>query len=425
MSSYVINDMSRVSSILLVALLLFCSPAAAFGVGSQPASSTQPSANNPAKPPGFNETSSHLSLGTPERSETYTSSLSLSTTLEMDRNKVQSQQKMYTLDEKLSNADDDEERYQLLTRFRTDLELELSSLKNKERSASKQFNNQEIGVREYVERLAMLDSRADDVNRAIDHMKTKGKSVIQFAPHEYELRADLIPLRGEVRNNVVESVRSGTGSKYVYVATTSDGTVLSTVLGNKYVREAYRSDYRNSSLDSYLTGREKTNITVNSYPWVKEKNPGTSSNIQYKKGVSETKMVYPQGVITAYLDSGTEKIYREIQYKLLTGDNHTPYGTAIRNNSTDLHLAVNRTYPGGPLRINLTDANGDPVQSTIEIGENEVGETDSDGILLTVSPRRTFTVSARHGSERVNVTVTPYGVTRTNATNGPPQDIAG
>lgn len=416
--------MSRVFPVLLAALIVLGPSAVTIGNGSAAGSSptAPPGAANPTKPSGFNNTSAHLSLGTPERSEAYTPSLSLSTTLEMDRNEIETRKELYTLDEKLSNADDEEERYQLLTRYRTDLELELSSLKSKERKASEQFNNQEIDVREYGERIAVLDAKAESVEGAIEHMIKKGNSVLQFAPHEWEFRADLIPIRGEVRNEIVKSIRRGGDGKRVFVATTSDGVVLSTVTGDKYVREAYRSDYRNSSLENYLTGREKKNITIGSYPWIDENKYRTSSNFRYKKGVSETKMFHPQGVITAYLDSGTGKIYRESQYKLLTGDNHIPYGTAIRNNSSDLSLVINRTYPGGPLRINLTDTNGEPVNGDIEIGDTPIGTTGEDGTLWTVSPRREFTVSASNGSETVGVTLLPYGVTKTNSTNGTPEN---
>jgi hypothetical protein len=429
MSSDVITDMSRVSPILLAALLVLCSPSVAFGIGAPASTANPPAAKNPVQPPGFNNTSSHLSLGTPTRSDTYAPSLSLSTTLEMDRNELLEQKERFTLDERLSKVEDSSKKEQLLIRFRSNLELELSALKGKERLTGKQFNNQEIGTQEYVQRLALLDTKAKNVERSIEYMTSKRKDVIQFAPYEWKLRTDLIPLQSQVREYAARSFRGEGDSRSVYVATSDDGVVLSMVSDNQYIREAYRSDYRNGSISSHISISEVANITLNSYPWIVEQSkpatPRSDTDIRYKRGASKTGIYYPQGLVEAYLDTGTKKIYREIQYQLLTGNNHIPYGTAIRNNSTNLELAVNRPYPGGPLQVNLTDSSGKPVRGKIEIGETSVGNTGADGTLWTVSPRGTFTVTATHSNKTVNVTLSPYGVPSTNSTSGSPEEIVG
>ncbi len=429
MSSDLLTDMSRVSRILLAALLVLCSPSVAFGVGVPASTASPPSAKNPVQPPGFNNTSSHLSLGTPTRSDTYSPSMSLSTALEMDRNELLEQKKRYTLDEQLSKVDDSSKKEQLLIKFRSNIEVQLSELKSDERSASEQFTNQEIGTRTYVQRLALLDSKGKDVERSIEYMLSKKKDVIQFPPEEWKLRTDLIPLQSRVRDYAARSFRGNGDSRSLYVATTEDGVVLSMVHGNQYIREAYRPDYRNVSKSSQLSISEVSNLTVNSYPWIVKRSesgtPHSDTDVRYKKGASRTLIYYSQGLTEAYLDTGTEKIYREIQYKLLTGDNHIPYGTAIRNNSTNLELTVNRTYPGGPLRVELTDSSGEPVQGKVRIGETPVGNTGTSGTMWTVSPRGTYTVTATNSSETVNVTLSPYGIPNTNSTSGTPEDIVG
>jgi hypothetical protein len=427
MSSDLLTDMSRAFPILLAALLVLCSPSAAFGVDMPASTTSLPTAKNPVQPPGFNNTSSHLSLGTPTRSDTYSPSMSLSTTLEMDRNELLEQKKRYTLDEQLSKVDDSSKKEQLLIKFRSNIEVQLSELKSEERSASEQFTDQEIETRTYVQRLALLDSKGKDVERSIEYMMSKKKDVIQFPPDEWKLRTDLIPLQSRVRDYAAKSFRGEGDSRSLYVAAADEGVVLSMVHGNQYIREAYRPDYRNISKSSQLSISEVSNFTVNSYPWIIEQSesgtPHSDTDVRYKKGAAKTLIYHSQGLTEAYLDTGTEKIYREIQYKLLTGNDHVPYGTAIRNNSTNLELTVNRTYPGGPLRVELTDSRGEPVQGQIAVGETSVGNTGTDGTMWTVSPRGTYTVSATNSSETVNVTLTPYGLPSTNSTTESPEEM--
>jgi len=81
----------------------------------------------------------------------------------------------------------------------------------------------------------------------------------------------------------------------------------------------------------------------------------------------------------------------------------------------DLTLTVNRTFPGGPLRVAVIDPRtGDPVDAVVKIGREggesvDVGTTGDDGTLWTVSPRGEFVVTAVEvGSTEVStVSVTP------------------
>ncbi len=408
---------------VLVAVLLICSPAVASESGMSSSSATTPNVTNPVQPPGFNNTAYHLSLGNPDRSDTYTPSLSLSTALQMDRSKLQAQKRMNTLDERLSNAKSNGEKRQILVRFSGNLSARLSAIQTKERTASQQFASQKIKTSRYVKDLALVETEADNVKSSMEYMKSEAEQegVIRFSPNEWEFRTYLIPLQSRVRKSLVSDLQYETDPKPIYVATTSDGVVLSTVSGNQYIREAYRADYRNGSIHSNLDGSEKYSLTMSQYPWVNQTNTTSGTNLNYRRGVALTKIIHSQGLINAYLDSGTKKIYREVQYKYLTGDNHVPYGTAVRNNSTNLNLVVNRTYSGGPLRINLTDGSGDPVNGRIEVGNTPLGTTGKDGTIFTVSPSREFTVRATHDSETLKVTLTPYGVTNSSSGSGTPR----
>ncbi len=417
--------MNRAFPVIVAVLLIFCSPAAAFGTGMSTVVAKTPSAKNPVQPPGFNNTAYQLSIGTPDRSGTDTPSLSLSTALEMDRNDLETQKRMNTLDERLSNVKSSGEKKQILSWFKANISVRLSALQTEERTTSQRFNSQAIGTDEYINDLAMIEVKANNIEDAVKRMKSAAKreNVVRFQPYEWQYLTKLIPLRSKIREAAVESFHYGTSSEKIYVATTSNGVALSSIISNQYIRDVYRSDYRNTSLINQMTSREANNITIHEYPWsTNNKNKISSPTKFVYDKAAQTKIIYPQGVIEAYLDTGTKKIYREIQYKSLTGDNHAPYGASVENNSTNLHLVVNRTYSGGPLRINLTDSEGDPVNGHIEIGETELGDTGPTGTIYTISPSREFTVTATHDSETVKVTLTPYGVTNRSSNGETPRN---
>jgi hypothetical protein len=134
---------------------------------------------------------------------------------------------------------------------------------------------------------------------------------------------------------------------------------------------------------------------------------------------------HSRGRLNAYVDGRTGDIFRETQWRPLDSleNNETISGT--RDN---LRLTVNRTYAGGPLRIELVDAeSGDPVDLTVTIGPPDgrsqvVGSTGPDGVLWTVSPAAEYTVTAINTEDPTAVSITlqpsspPAAVQSTNGT---------
>ncbi len=413
--------MARVLPVVFAVLLALTSPAVV--VETQSAAPT-PAAETEeiAEPPGFNNTTSHLSLGLPDRSGVDTPSISLSATLEMERNEIQAEKQRYTLNEKLSNAENNQEKEQILIRYRPEIKSQLSALKNQERTIRQQFNNGEISSKQYIRRLAVLHARAGDIEDSIRHMEIRGQSLPRFTPEVWRLRAELVPLQGEVRQYTVNQYRGASSEQRVFVSTTNTGVVLSTIYRDQYVRETYLPENINPDGTNQLLLQEAQNITANQYPWVQNNSGGElSTDSRFGTGIFSTTMPHKHGVITAFLDGKTEKIFREFQYKSLSGNNHIPYGESVRNESGSYVLTVNRTYPGGPLRINTTNTRGEAVSARISIGNTHTGKTGTDGVLWTVSSRQKLTVSATRQGETSNVTVAPYGVGGSNSSTGVPQ----
>jgi hypothetical protein len=192
-----------------------------------------------------------------------------------------------------------------------------------------------------------------------------------------------------------------------YVATSADSVVLSTIVGDAYVREAYRGDVRNRTTDR-MSPEEAFDIANRSYSTIWDLRTDTEilgSGDSYLVRVS-----YPGGDLSAFVDSGSRNVFKEFQRRPLADVDR---GALVSDTRDGLRLQVNRTYPGGPLRVRLTEAStGDPVDANVTVGRDGgesrlVGATGDDGVLWTVSPGSRFTVTAIRGNSVVLVTTSP------------------
>ncbi|ELZ94515.1 DUF7094 domain-containing protein, partial [Haloferax sulfurifontis] len=117
------------------------------------------------------------------------------------------------------------------------------------------------------------------------------------------------------------------------------------------------------------------------------------------------------GQLTAYVDSGTGRVFKESQTRPLESITTRDTASGVRDG---LALTVDRTYPGGPLRIQLNESEtGDPVDANVTIGleasqeSTLLGHTGSDGTIWTVSPSASYTVTVIRGNSAVVLTTAP------------------
>jgi hypothetical protein len=199
----------------------------------------------------------------------------------------------------------------------------------------------------------------------------------------------------------------------VYVETADTGIVLSTMIGGTYVRETLRIDRRDQSASGSMTLLEAQNKVFEAYPWAAE-NPGGIETNPYGSNIHSVSIEHSHGTLVTYVDGGTKEVFKEVQYKRLTGKNSLPPGPGVQNTTTssfdtseNVTLTVNRTYPGGPLRVKLTNETGAPLQGHITVAGEPVGRTNSNGVLWTLGPAEQFRVSATYEDTTVNVTATP------------------
>jgi hypothetical protein len=413
----------------MLALLLALSPVAVALQASAPAAPTpaeRPSAvtgqpdGDATAPPENRTTTTVMGLGTdPARTAFYSPSLALGSSLTIAHDGFETQLGVESLDRELEAAETSPEKQRILNRFRYHIENRVISLKAKERQLTSAFSNRTISKSEYVRSLGLIDAEAAEIRDAITILNEYAKST-QLGIDAQALKAKLVTVEGPVRNRIAKTLQGDADPTRVYVATADAGIVLSTIAGGTYIREIYRSDNRDPSQQQSITvGEAMDDVIRPRYPWVSDTNHWTGSRTWGSRRrvfppIQSIKYTYfhPHGRLTAYVDAGTAKVYREIQHKRLTGDQSLPPGPAVTNTTVskfgqNLTLTVNRTYPGGPLRVKLTNVTGVPLQGRITVGGEPVGRTNENGVLWTLGPADQFVVNATHEGTSITVTTAP------------------
>jgi hypothetical protein len=312
--------------------------------------------------------------------------------------------------ENVRAAETDEERQQRILGELNRIEQRVISLRAAQSRTATAFAAGEISARATLVRLARIDVEA----RALETRRERLAALAEATPNfnvdtarMNSLARELDSVTGPVRSHAGAVLRAEREPTRFYVATASDSVVLSTIIGDSYIREAYRGDVRNRST-ARMTPEEAFEIANRSYPTVWQLRNDTEvlgSGDSYLVRVS-----YAYGDLSAFVDSGSRTVFKEFHRR--------PLGTAgvgdpVTDTRDRLNLTVNRTYPGGPLRIQLTEsATGEPVDANITVGRDGqesvlIGSTGADGELWTISPGSRFTVTAIRGNSVVLVTLSP------------------
>jgi len=415
--------MRRALPLLAALLLLLSAPGVALQADAPRAGGTPGvQSTGTVTLPGVNDTTAHLDVDA-DRSAVVETSVGVGTALSMDGSAMESTLAEYTLEERLAATSTNAKKEQTILKYKFRIESRLSSLQNRRSSLRQEFNEGSLSPREYAYALAAVDAEAQELRGSIGQLESSSEHVsgLSFYTSTRNMNATVQTIEGPIVERIDGIVRGRADPTRIYVATSDVGTALSMVADGQYVREAYRSDNRNLSRTPGGSIPEiGQQVLAEQYPWAMsvENRYGTYSDIYQPLHFYPTRIPHEQGTLTAYVDVGTRKVFGEIQRKRL---GTFPTGEPIRNATTGISIAVNRTYPGGPLHVTLEDSDGNAVDAPVSVDGRTVGATGGDGELWTVAPGETFTVSARRGLNTVSVTLRPDGVTPVNSTVAPPE----
>jgi len=366
-------------------------------------------------PESDRNTTTVMTLGTaPSRTALDSPSLALGNSLAMNRDGFRTQLSINSLDRQLENADSAEKKKQVLNRYRYRIENRIISLKATEQQATQAFLNGTISEGEYLRTLGQIDAEAGEIRRAVNALKERAESA-NFGVDANSLKIKLVTVEGPVRDRIAKTLQGRANPARIYVETADSGVVLSSIVDGTYIRETFRSDNRDPSKRKSISVQNAiTEVIQPQYPWVSNPNNWTGSSRRVYSPIQSIKYTYDysHGSLTAYVDTGTAKVYREIQHKELTGEPSLPPGPTVANSSENVTVTVNRTYPGGPLRVRLTNATGAPLRGEVTVAGERVGRTGPNGELWTLGPAEQFRVSATYDDTTVNVTATPVNSSR-------------
>ncbi|WP_435062946.1 DUF7096 domain-containing protein [Halobaculum sp. EA56] len=299
--------------------------------------------------------------------------------------------------ERIESANTTDERQKRILDGLNEVDKDVITLHSRQRAALRGYADGELTARQLLVELAEIRATARTLEERVRLLNRLADETEEFSLDDsrvFSIIYDLQTFDGPVRERAAAALRGEPGaSTRIYVATTRESVVLSTVAGDEYVREAFRGDLRDRD-ETGINEEVAQNVTERSYPEVYAATGGSVSG-QGSGGTFLFDLRYPNGTLTAFVGGGSERVFLEWQRVDLAGiDTGEPVSRTL-----DLTLTVNRTFPGGPLRVAVTDPEtGDPIDAIVKIGREggesvEVGTTGDDGVLWTVSPRGSFVVT--------------------------------
>ncbi|MFB6129463.1 MAG: hypothetical protein ABEJ28_01415 [Salinigranum sp.] len=320
--------------------------------------------------------------------------------------------------ERIRSTDRTNRRQQLLLGELNKIEQRTIALRSRRQSAIAAFSRGSIDSKRLLVRLASLSAEAHALEtrrERIVELASKTKHFALDSRRVAGIERTLVTFTGPVRDYALAVLRGEAPPTRFYVATESDGVVLSTIQNDTYLRESFRGSLRHPS-DKRISPEDALNITADSYPvvWQTSQN---STEVIGSGGSYLVRIPYRGGHLSAFVDSGSERVFKEFQRRPL---DRIGTRTPVSNVKDGLRLEINQTYPGAPLHVRLTDARtGAPVDANITVGlagsdSDFVGTTGVDGSLWTLTPRGRFTVTAIKGNSVTLATLNPAPIPRVN-----------
>lgn len=295
----------------------------------------------------------------------------------------------------------------------------VAALRADEREARAAFAGGDIEAETYLVTVGRIHAEASAIEEFLGGPGTTGTLYSLASTNEglrplttpiSRTRARLQTVLGPVRERLGAVVTGDREQVRVHV-TVGNGVMLSTIDGNRYVRETYRPG--NVDEETSENYGDPVAYVADTYPWATNNSRAPSYSLLGNYAIYFTAS-HGHGELAMYADVTTDRVYVERQWKALSGLPVAYETTAAANNTT---LLVSRPYAGGPVQFRVENASGDPLDATVRVDGDTVGETGLDGELWTVSPAGEYNVSATHDGVTlaVNVTAPPAPPTEAEA----------
>jgi len=335
-----------------------------------------------------------------ERGDQSRAGLNVGGAIQQDVTELQSEYASLTFERRYENTTGQRARLNVLHTEVARLETRVQELELRRNRAIDAYNSGDMGTETFLRELAAIDVSARGVESQFERIRQAAGLELpsDLRTQMTNLEADLLTLRGPVRQQVAQGMTGARDPVPVYTLTSQTGVVLTSIQESLYYREAYLGQNREQTgSNRFVSDGDPSGVsTANSratelYPWVYDNiRSGPNVEIVGNTSVYYVRLGHPHGSLDTYLDGRTESVFREFQVKSLDA---VPVRTST-NVSDGLSLRVNRTHETGPMELSVrNNATGTPVDATVVVNGEVVGSTGDDGRLWTLTPQRDVRIS--------------------------------
>ncbi|WP_144905193.1 DUF7096 domain-containing protein [Halobellus captivus] len=314
--------------------------------------------------------------------------------------------------ERIESAGTADRRQQYLLQEVSTIEQRVITLRTRQQQAVAAYGRDELTPRRLLYELAVIDAEARELQQRRDRLQgladsTPGFSISSSRFGNIEL--ELNTLAGPVRGHAASVLNGEAESTRFFVQSGDDSVELAVIRDGTYVREVYRGPLRVGNGESFTLG-DAVNATEQAYPTITALRLRDDVVGNPESDSTRVTIEHERGRLVAFVDSGSERVFKEYQYRPIDRVRTTSATSAIKDG---LELTAHRTYPGGPVRLQLNSTeNDEPVDAQLTVGpaggrSSVVGRTGGDGSLWTLTPSGTYQVTAIDGSSVVVLSVEP------------------
>jgi len=297
--------------------------------------------------------------------------------------------------ERIEAADSPDERQRRLVAAVSAVEQREITLHQRQRDAIAAHAAGDISDRELLAELAAVTAEANALRERLEVLEALADETPGYTLDAGELEFRLRTYDGPIRAAAVGATRADRPPERLYVESGEDALVLAAVLGDTYVREVYRGDNWDRAASGFAGPEDAERVARSAYPETAA--AATRTEARGQGGVFRVTFDFPAGDLKTFVSAGSERVIVEHQTRPLATFEPGPARSRVQDG---LAVTVNRTYPGGPVRIAVADDDdGDPVEGatvTVAPGDADsevVGTTDADGVVWALSPHEPYRVT--------------------------------
>jgi hypothetical protein len=283
-------------------------------------------------------------------------------------------------------------------------------LRDVEATAIGSYHTGAIGERELLQRIARTDAEAGGATAALKHLRQRARAIdpnvvtFELRARSFSVARDFDGFETPIRESLNRTIRGGSTMGRVHAVASEEGLVLETIHDGTYVRDAVRTDHYDPTEPPTIGRSEAISMVFDRYPSLST-NSSVSGPNQIAGRLWQVQVRYAEGESTVFLDRSTEQIYREVHELALDELETTTVATETEGG---LEVVVNRTPEGNPYQIRAVDSlTGEPVDATVTVGNETVGDTGGDGRLWTLGARGQFSIRVETDGGSVTVGIDP------------------